>query len=142
MSVSNIDISKCKLGKLNIIKCIHQILGFKNSMDRKTIISCDTIENTLQRYDSILLNSFINLCKTQFQINYKINKSSDIILLFSDCLKSWSSIKIESIRYQPRVNEKKITQYSYKLIFDDEHELLMDDYIRNKHKLMDVNLSI
>jgi hypothetical protein len=142
MSVSNIDISKYKLGKLNIIKYIYQILGFKNSMDRETIISCDTIENTLQRYNSILLNSFINLCKTQFQMNCKINKLSDIILLFSNCLKLWGSIKIESIRYQPRVNGKKITQYSYKLIFDDKYELLMDDYIRNRHKLMDVNLSI
>jgi hypothetical protein len=65
--VSDIDISKCKLGKLNIVKCIYQILGFKNSINRETEVSYDTIERTLQKYDPILLNIFIDLCKTQFQ---------------------------------------------------------------------------
>jgi hypothetical protein len=111
-------------------------------MDRETIISHDTIENTLQRYDIILLNSFIDLCKTQFQTTHKINKLSDIILLFSYCLNSWSLIKIESIVDRQRDGKKQIRIYTYKLIFDDEHGLLMDNYIRNKHKLMDVNLSI
>jgi hypothetical protein len=119
--MSNIDISKCKLGKLNIIRCIHQILGFKNSMNRETIISCDTIENTLQRYDPILFNSFIDLCKTQFQMNCKINKLSDIILLFSNCLKSWSSIEIESIVDRQRDKGKQIRIYTYKLKFDNKY---------------------
>jgi hypothetical protein len=86
---------------------MHQILKFKNSTSRKTEVSCDIIERTLQRYNLILLNLFIDLCKTQFQINYKINKLLDIILLFNNCLNSWNSIKIQSKSYKYRINGMK-----------------------------------